>query len=70
MEAVFRQEVFEFFPVTFRPVSAKNSSENRYHSPGYGRNLRGKNPKIAARNTASIFQLFSGVFLQEPVRTT
>jgi hypothetical protein len=91
VEAVFRPEVFEFFPVTFRPVLAKSSLENGYHSlehgyyssgngrnspgsgrnsPGNGRNLPGKNPEISGRNTASMFQRFSGVFLQEPARTT
>jgi hypothetical protein len=77
VEAVSRPKVFEFFPVTFRPVLAKSSLENGYHSlehgyysSGNGRNSPGKNPEISGRNTASMFQRFSGVFLQEPARTT
>ncbi len=77
VEAVSRPEVFEFSPVTFRPVLAKSSLENGYHSlehgyysSGNGRNSPGKNPEISGRNTASMFQRFSGVFLQEPARTT
>ncbi len=53
MEAVFRREVFEFFLVTFRPVPAKNSSENGYHSPEHGYYFVRKWSEFTRKNPAT-----------------
>jgi hypothetical protein len=56
------------FPVTFRPFPTKNSPEHGYCSPGNCRIPSGKIRRLSGRNTASMFQHFSGAFLQEPAR--
>jgi len=54
----------------FPDVSSENSQTNGHNSQEMVEIYQEKNPEISGRNTASMFQRFSGVFLQEPVRTT